>query len=318
MSARFLLLTILISFFSWQVILGQINDLAPVIEDLHAEPIEVQQTPSILWKVEGRDLSEPSYVYAILYKVPDDYFFLPAELSGIVSNVSQLVMEVDPMDIEVDHLHRGATPLDSTLEALMPKRRYEALETFIKDSLSQIARYKLESRYAPLVLMRQLFADYCVGWHRGHQPIAYEVYLARAVELPLKTLNTGWTRTAWLDGYDFAEQANMLQDAMDRRQYLCENYWAMLRAYRSQDLDRLWILCKDVPDLGDNMNQFIEARNAEWMERLPELLRRNSSLVAVNAAQLPGEYGLLHQLRKAGYTVEPIQVDSPPNQQAHR
>lgn len=286
-----------------------------LIEDLQAQPVEVQPTHSILWKVSGKDLSAPSYLYAILYKVPDDYFFLPTELTKIVSQVDQLVMEVDPMDMEVDHLHRGATPLDSTLEALMPRRQYESLETFIQDSLSQIARYKLESRYAPLVLMRQLFSDYCVGYHRGHEAVAYEVYLANAIDLPLRSLQTGWTRTAWLDGYNFAEQTRLLGLAMDRRQFLCENYWAMLRAYRSQDLDRLWVLSKDVPDLGDNMNQFIEARNGEWMTRLPEMMRRGPSLVAISAAQLPGEHGLLHQLRKAGYHISPIEINSPPNQQ---
>jgi len=49
-----------------------------------------------------------------------------------------------------------------------------------------------------------------------------------------------------------------------------------------------------------------ERRVAKWMERIPSLMKRNRTLIAVDARYVIGTTGLINQLRKYGYSVTPV------------
>lgn len=52
--------------------------------------------------------------------------------------------------------------------------------------------------------------------------------------------------------------------------------------------------------------QLLKERNTQWMPKLKKLLSERANTVAVGAAHLFGEHGLIALLRQQGYTVEPI------------
>ncbi|MDX1907129.1 MAG: TraB/GumN family protein [Bacteroidia bacterium] len=276
------------------------------IVDMHTGDIPVLPANALLWEITGPDIQKPSYIFGTLGLVPYNYFFLPEGLTPLWQACDKLVMEVNPADTKLDVLYRGAAPLDSTLDVLLPKREYEAVYTFIHDSLSADARYKMERRYPPMLLARQVICDYCLGYQDGKEPISYEYYLFETIRKPLKVLTTGWTRTAWMDDYSVKDQTHYLKDVLLRKDLLCDNFRRMYMAYRDEDLDRVSLLAREAPDFGDNFNQLIELRNQEWMKSLTWNMKYESLFIAVNAVQLPGEYGLLHQLRKAGFTVKAV------------
>ncbi|TAE49674.1 MAG: TraB/GumN family protein [Bacteroidetes bacterium] len=276
------------------------------ITDLQTEAIPVYPASSLLWEVSGNGLQKPSYIFGILFKVPASYFFLPEGITPLIEASDRIAMEVNPADENLDYLYRGSLPLDSTLEFLLSKKEFDQISTFFYDTLSTVARYKLESRYDPLLLSRQMLCDYCLGFKEGQEPVSYEFYLYNAVRKPLKTLSNGWARQSLMDQYSLEEKTSILMDNYRNKNALCQTYRGLLRAYREQDLDRLWLIAQRAPDFGDNMGQFIEARNREWIKVLNWQMQYESMFIAVHAVQLPGEYGLLHLLRKAGYTVKPI------------
>ena len=101
--------------------------------------------------------------------------------------------------------------------------------------------------------------------------------------------------------------------------------------YRKQQLgelnvpiDHLILLVKEtlanIPDNGLKkayttaiMEHFIgyyglvpEQRVAKWMERIPSLMKKNRTLIAVDARYVVGTTGLINQLRKSGYTVNSV------------
>lgn len=285
----------------------------PEIIDLQSRPVTVQATQSILWEITKPGLEKPSYVYAILHLVPADNFFIPAEINHYIQFSDKLVMEVDPAEYDPDYLYRGAVPFDSTLDLIFDKKTFEKLENFVMDTLSPASQGKLFNRYSPNALARQIITDYCLGYLEKEEPIDYESYLAKAISLPLKTLNTGWTRATWQeDEFSIREQAVNLLFTIKEKDSLCVLYDEYLMAYRRQDLDALSMLAQEVPDLGWNAHDFVEARNRDWIKSLDWQLKRESLFIVVHAVQLPGEFGLLHLLRKAGYEVNPILLRIPP------
>lgn len=96
-----------------------------------------------------------------------------------------------------------------------------------------------------------------------------------------------------------------------------------LSAYLMQNLDSILIFSeeayKNPANTGSGIPFFQEmeiylsarnkliydARNTCWMKLIPDLIRENSCFIAVGAGHLPGDRGLIHQLRKLGYTVVP-------------
>lgn len=283
------------------------------ILDMEAEEIRVQPVNALVWEIDRPDLQRPSYLFAILHKVAKKDFFLPDGIEPIFKQCDKLVMEVDPLNYSMDHQHRGTMPIDSTLEVLLDKRKYQWLRSYVKDSLSDLAYYQLRSRYAPVLLARQVISDYCLDYRPGKEAMSYETYLALNSGLPMRVLGTEWTRTAWLDALNFEEQASYLMTTIENRAELCEVYLAMVRAYRRQNLDQIWLLAKDSPDVGDNTGKFLEARNQGWMEKLSWQMKNESLFIAVNAVQLPGEYGLIHLLRKNGFIVQSVELEIPEN-----
>lgn len=278
----------------------------PEVVDLYDRPIRVMPVKHVLWEITGPRLTRPSYLYAILYKVPSNAFFLIPGLTPVIENCDRLVMEVHPAEMDRDHLYRGTVPIDSTLEELLSRREYNDLRKFVEDSLSVASLYKLGRRYQPLLLSRQFMCDYCLGFEEGKEPINYEQYLYQVVDLPITPLTNGWAREAWLDIYGFSEQTTMMMETLQRKRRICLNYYDLLKAYWAQDLEQVWMMSKDIPEFGNNTSSLIEARNAEWMGKLPQMMERERLLIAVHAVQLPGEYGLIHLLRKAGYELRPI------------
>ncbi|MDX2247616.1 MAG: TraB/GumN family protein [Bacteroidia bacterium] len=285
----------------------------PEIMDINRSPIVVQPVQAILWEVRKPEIKRPSYIYAVLHIVPADNFFIPEGINSYIEKTEKLVMEVDPSESDPDYLYRGSVPFDSTLDRVLDRKTFERLEIFIADTLSPSSQHKLYNRYSPNALSRQIIADYCLGYRENEDPVDYETYLAKAISLPLKTLNTGWTRATWQeDEFSIREQTQNLLYTLEAKDSLCGLYNEYMMAYRRQDIDALSMLAQEVPDVGWNAHDFVEARNREWVKTLEWQMKIESMFIVVHAVQLPGEFGLLHLLRKAGYEVNPVEMRIPP------
>lgn len=269
--------------------------------------LNVRTAKSLLWQISHDVLPHNSYLLAILPQMPASQFFLPPETIDIARHTERLVLAIDPDFPPSDVRYRSSLPLDSTLDRLLPQKQYNSLLSFVKDSLTDLSLEKLQARYPPAILARQFMQDYCLGAREMAPPIWVEQYLRDSLpDMALGVVGTDWSRVDWLDDQPTMVQLQQLMALMSDRHAQCEIFQATWRAYMEPDLDRLWLLAQHVPDLGTNMGKLQEARNERWMHYLMIHLPDESMFMAVPAAQLAGEYGLLHLLRKKGYHVEPI------------
>lgn len=55
--------------------------------------------------------------------------------------------------------------------------------------------------------------------------------------------------------------------------------------------------------------QLIYGRNADWAIRMPAIMQSKPTLFVVGSAHLPGEKGVLHLLRMAGYDIEAVKKE---------
>jgi uncharacterized protein YbaP (TraB family) len=50
----------------------------------------------------------------------------------------------------------------------------------------------------------------------------------------------------------------------------------------------------------------VDERNHDWLPKIDEHIKQEPCFIAVGALHLPGNYGLINLLRKAGYKVKAI------------
>jgi uncharacterized protein YbaP (TraB family) len=82
----------------------------------------------------------------------------------------------------------------------------------------------------------------------------------------------------------------------------------MFDAYRSQDLKKLEAFMIDTDaGLASFTDILLYHRNANWVTKLQEILPGKSLVIAVGAGHLPGQKGVINLLRKAGFTLTPVE-----------
>ncbi len=78
--------------------------------------------------------------------------------------------------------------------------------------------------------------------------------------------------------------------------------------YLQQDFDGLEKLMTDENDLPEITDKMLKNRNLKWMTELPPILKEQPTFIAVGAAHLVGQYGLVNQLRLKGYMVKAVKM----------
>jgi Uncharacterized protein conserved in bacteria len=80
----------------------------------------------------------------------------------------------------------------------------------------------------------------------------------------------------------------------------------MITQYKKQNIDSLYQLIKESPDISHHEQVLLIDRNKQWVKMLQELMSKESSFVAVGAGYFSGDEGLIRLLQLKGYYVEPI------------
>jgi uncharacterized protein YbaP (TraB family) len=80
----------------------------------------------------------------------------------------------------------------------------------------------------------------------------------------------------------------------------------LIEAYVQEDLTRIAEMMLQLDDLGAFSQAINADRNARMVERLIPSIDRGGAFIAVGAAHLPGEKGLIKRLTERGYKVTPV------------
>lgn len=138
--------------------------------------------------------------------------------------------------------------------------------------------------------------------------------VARENEVPLAELDDIEALMALLSGDPLDKQIEGLRlflsmkvDGSAEMTTMIERYFQG-KAREAVEFSRLLLEEKNVPvELFDEMMQgILENRNATWEPKIVELVDGRNAVLAVGAAHLSGESGVLRALERAGYTITPL------------
>ena len=265
---------------------------------------QAAQSNTLLWKVEGKDLEQPSYVFGTIHIISSDDYFLPAGLTAALESTQQLVLELD-MDepgIQMQALQYINMKDGMTLDKLISPEDYTSLNKLISEATG--ASLDMFKSWIPTMLSSLFIAKYIEG-----PPTSYEAKLmemAKAQEKEVLGLETMQEQFAAMDQIPYKEQASYLVEIAKDFEKSKKDFASLVNSYKTQDIQELHdeIIRQSG---GSAFAEFlVYQRNEKWIDRIGQMAKQKSSFFAVGSGHLGGEKGVISLLKKAGYSVNPV------------
>ena len=265
---------------------------------------------TLLWKISGKNLTKPSYVFGTMHLICASDIELSDSLKKAIQNSDNVYLELDMDDMwqmmsAMMHMNMKG---DTTLSDLLSAEDYKKIQNYFKEHSSLIP-FSMMERYKPLliesIIMEQ--AKPCDNLIVIEQLVMEE---AKKTGKDIKGLETFDYQLAIFDKIPYKLQAQqlvkMVDDAKAGSNGGEDEIKILTDAYREQQLNKMDELTKEDPSIGEFADILLYDRNANWSKKLQELMPGSSLVIAVGAGHLPGKKGVLNLLREAGYKVEPV------------
>jgi len=282
------------------LILSLIAQLLP-----SAAQAQTQNSKSLLWKISGKQLHQASYLFGTIHSIcQDDYFFTDA-MKKAFANSRKLILEVDLSDPNMiaQYQQHLMLPEGKVLSDFFSNpQEYRNFSDKVKND------YGIEteqfSRFKPFLLISMI----SMKQFSCEQQASYEMNLLQESgqrKLEVLGLESSLSQLEIFDRMKDEDIRNMLTESVKSTKEGQEESEAMIRHYKSQDIDALYKLIVSSPEFREHETELISGRNIKWMNTLLNEMSHQTCFIAVGAGHLGGEKGLLSLLRQAGYTVEP-------------
>ncbi len=264
---------------------------------------------SLLWKVTGGDLKEPSYLYGSIHIQDARVFaFDSVVVLGTLQSCDAFAMEIlmdeiDPKAIK----HSQYMKKGKMLSKMMKPADFAKLDSVCKVKLGASAYFV--NTIKPFFLSSALQqADMAKD-----KEDALDVYFlkkARAAGKKCYGVEQYQDQIAAIDAISLKDQIKMLVESLDDNEADSNSaqsqFDELLEAYLTYNFDKMLELSAD-ESLPKKFNKvFLIDRNVGMADHFAEIARTQSLFCVVGAAHLAGEKGVPALLRKKGYTVEPV------------
>lgn len=265
----------------------------------------------LLWRIAGNGLEDTSWLFGTIHLINQEDFVVREEVEQAMAASKTVAFELKLNDLSMamKMMRLIQLPGDSTLEDVLEADQYEALRGFVKDSSG--LDFSAFERQKPLALMQLLLQDMVPG-----TPASYEMHflqVALGAGQPIVGLEEIEDQMAVFDGIPYAEQAEWILDLYRNADSMQASYDSLVQAYTAEDLTRLQkLMLEESPEMMAHSEALLYNRNRNWIPKIESLINAGSTFVAVGAAHLPGEEGVVALLQHAGYSVSPVPAKTTP------
>lgn len=267
----------------------------------------------LLWKISGKGLSKPSYLFGTHHLIEKDRIKNFDKMLGLVSQTDAVVGEMDMTDMTSMQakIMQSAVMPGKNIKQMLNTDDYALVDNEFKQlmgvGLDQLGAFKpmlLQTMYASLIYFRSQNID--------KQPEAVDVVFQKKAKennkyvIGLETIEL--QSAIMFDSLPLNRQVEILVKSVKDKQKGIDLYKRLNEAYLDGNLKKIEELDKEDDDLTPaERKPLYDNRNANWLKQLPALLAKQSCFVVVGCMHLVGETGLLLQLKQAGYKVEAVE-----------
>ncbi len=266
---------------------------------------------SILWKVTGKDLQKPSYLFGTYHFLSNAFIDTMPAVKNAYKSVEAVAGELI-IDSSLQAPMMEASVLKgTTLQKVLPDTLYaKASNWFKEESGLEIAKL---NQLNPLTVMTAALAIA----HQKYFPnksgeVQLDTYFQDEAKrdgkkiIGLETIDV--QIKAMFGQLTMQRQVELLNETFKEKDGLKQLISVMNNAYISQNMSELQQLMYGCSYKPEELKILLDDRNNHWMGQLPKLMKEQPVFIAVGALHLFGQTGLINQLKEHGYTVTPVNL----------
>lgn len=288
--------------------------------------VAIGANAQLLYKVTGKNLKDPSYIVGTYHLAPASFADSIPGMAKALNEVGQVYGELDMADMTIPAniqkmqaammLPEGQS-LTTLLTAEQQTRLNGLLNSMMGADLTNPMMASQLGKLTPSALATQLTMLLYMQKHADtfDPNNLIDGYFQREAKAKNKIVggleNIDFQIKVLYQSAEMPRQIEQLMCFVDHQDFQIRISDQIMKAYFSQNIDQI----KDAMDEKTNdscdttpeeQDRLIYGRNADWVKKMPTIMETAGTLFVVGAAHLPGEKGVLHLLKAAGYTVEGV------------
>ncbi len=262
---------------------------------------------TLLWKISGKDLKQPSYLFGTMHILCADDARLSDSLKSVIKNCDEIYFEINLDDVAgiLRSLQYMRMKDGKKLSDVLNGDDYAKVKNYFQQHGSVLPFSMLE-RFKPLLVSSLIEEDDldCKATNGMEMIIMKE---AKSQQKKIDGLETAEFQAGLFDSIPYEKQAKDLVNYIDSMGSYKKATRELADVYRKQDLQKIDELTRTSDaSMGSYLDLLLYGRNRRWVDTLQTLMASKSLLIAVGAGHLAGEQGLISLLRKKGYEVLPV------------
>ena len=263
------------------------------------------KTNTLLWEISGNGLQQPSYLFGTIHMICKEDFLISEIVKQKFNSSKQVYLELDMDDpqLQVTMMQQMQLPDKETLKNKLGESNFRKLDSFLQKEMNM--NLVMFDKFKPMMVMSILAQRLlpCAGME------SYDMNFAKMATEQKKEL-LGLEKVedqlgvfdAIPDSLEIRSIMNMVNDFESHK----KEFSRMSSIYKTQDLDALYQLMAESPEMMGSQELLLDRRNRNWVPVMESVMKNSSTFFAVGAGHLAGSQGVLELLRKQGYKVKGI------------
>ena len=271
---------------------------------------------SLLWKIEGKDLEKPSYLFGTIHMIDKDQFFWPQGALTALDQSEDVVFEIDLDDMFDVGKAMGIMAKAKMKDGASLKDFYSEEDyTLVKNHFNDLGiPFFMMQRMKPMFLTVFASGDIQPGEGlAGNESIkSYEMELytiAQESNKDVSGLETMDYQLSVFDSIPYQEQANMLLETIKTGNTEDDSFKEMMQMYVNQDINKMVSSMSEEEGISGYEDILLYNRNRNWIPVMAEKMKTANTFFAVGAGHLGGKDGVLDLLNREGYKLTPLSVN---------
>ena len=265
-----------------------------------------QTSNSLLWEISGNGLQQPSFLFGTIHMICKEDFILSETAKQKFNSSKQVYLELDMDDpqLQMTMMQQLQLPSNESLKNKFDESDFKALDSFLMKELNM--NLAVFDQFKPMMVM-SLLAQRVLSCAEMESYEMNFVKMATEQKKELLGLEKVEDQLAVFDAIPDSLEIRSIMNMVNDFDAQKKEFNRMSTIYKSQDLEALYQLIAESPEMMSSQELLLDRRNRNWIPVMDSAMKKTSTFFAVGAGHLGGNQGVLELLRKQGYSVKPIQ-----------
>ncbi|MEX1001599.1 MAG: TraB/GumN family protein [Crocinitomicaceae bacterium] len=284
------------------------NPTEEVVITSNYDDVVVEDGNSLLWRVEGKDI-KTSYLYGTMHLIDEEYYHFTDKMTKKIEASDAVIMEVGGMPNPLETL--DLMKLDSgDIRSIFTDEEMKTIVAFFDNELDTKPNtfFQIYGKMKPFFIMQAITQHYF-----SDNTMSYDLDImgiAGQEEIPLIGLETVEQQLGFFDQIPPSAMRRLVIESIEDFDQEKKSTQKMMKAYAKQKVNKLIpMMKKQSPEFMEFSDIFLYDRNKAWIPILKKEMSDKRCFVAVGAAHLFGEGGIIDLLEKEGYTLTAVSTE---------